>query len=115
MGIRMLHRRTATAGVHATAPPGTPVDPDAAPLGRPLPAFARGAAAPRVPGTPGTAVRAAAARLGRLAPLSRFDVARSYLALALDGLGRFRRPRPARRIAVFVAGVTPAGEPFSER
>ncbi|MFF8967969.1 hypothetical protein [Streptomyces sp. NPDC014995] len=115
MGIRMLHRRTATARVHATATADTQVDPDATPLGRPLPAVAGGAATPRIPGTPVTALRAAAVRLGRLAPFSGAEVARGYLALALGFLGRLPRPRAGRRITVFVARVTPTGEPFSER
>ncbi|MFF3497495.1 hypothetical protein [Streptomyces sp. NPDC003247] len=115
MGIRMLHRRTAPARVHATATADQPVRPDAAPAGRPLPAHARGAATPRVPGTPLTAVRAAAARLGRLAPLSRIEVAHGYLALALSVLGRLPRPRAARRITVSVVPVRPVGEPFSPR
>ncbi|MFI9546480.1 hypothetical protein ACIHAR_21590 [Streptomyces sp. NPDC052016] len=115
MGIRMLHRRTAPARVHATATAEQQVNPDATPLGRPLPAFSRGAATPRVPRTARTALREAAARLGRLAPIARAEVARGYLALALDGLGRLRRPRAGRRMTVFVASMTPGGEPFSER
>jgi hypothetical protein len=111
----MLHRRTATARVHATATTATQVDPDATPFERPLPAFARGAATPRIPWTPVTALRAAAARVGLHVPLPGAEVARGYLALALNVLGRLPRPRAARRITVFVARATPVDEPFSER
>ncbi|MFI6036923.1 hypothetical protein ACIBBD_22660 [Streptomyces sp. NPDC051315] len=115
MGIRMLHRRTATARVHATATADRQADPDATPSRRPLPALARGAATPRIPRTPAAVLRTAAARLGRLAPLPGAEVARGYLALALSFLDRVPRPRAGRRITVFVARVTPAGEPFSPR
>ncbi|MFI7497142.1 hypothetical protein ACIBVL_01290 [Streptomyces sp. NPDC049687] len=113
MGIRMYHRRTATARVHVTATADTQGAPEAAPAPRPLPALAPDAATLRIPGTPATALRAAAARL-KLRALARFvprggtwrrwaEQARSCLALALGALGRLRGPRPARRrITVFV-------------
>ncbi|GAB7107695.1 hypothetical protein JCM4814A_60090 [Streptomyces phaeofaciens JCM 4814] len=120
MGIRMLHRRTAHARVHATATTDTRVDPDAGPAPRPLPALAPGAATPRVPRTPVTALRAALRRLrdrvlDRLDRLTRLvhrfrdgawrpwcETARGCLALALGTLGRLRGRRRARRISLFV-------------
>ncbi|MFF5186290.1 hypothetical protein ACFY30_21370 [Streptomyces sp. NPDC000345] len=129
MGIRMHHRRTATARVHTTATADTRVDPDAAAAPRPLPARAPGAATPRVPGTPATALRAAAARLSHPRParlparlVTRFPArlvprdgsprpwaerARGRLRLALGSLGRLRGPRRPRRIEVFVATTAP--------
>ncbi|MFF4654092.1 hypothetical protein [Streptomyces sp. NPDC001381] len=129
MGIRMHHRRTATARVHATATADPRADPDAVTAPRPLPARAPGAATPRVPGTPATALRVAAARLIRPRPtrrparlVTRFLVrlvprdggprpwaerARGRLCLALGALSRLRGPRRPRRIKVFVATTAP--------
>ncbi|MET9506296.1 hypothetical protein ABZY42_32060 [Streptomyces sp. NPDC006622] len=120
MGIRMLHRRKASARVHATAAAVTRSGLDATPSGRPLPALAPGAATPRVPGTPLGFLRATAVRLRRrvLALLTRPDgtwrlsaePARAYLTLAVAALRRLHRPRAGRRITVFVAGATPGAD-----
>ncbi|MFF4584602.1 hypothetical protein [Streptomyces sp. NPDC001388] len=121
MGIRMHHRRTATARVHATATADPRADPDAVTAPRPLPARAPGAATPRVPGTPATALRVAAARLIRPRPTRRLvrlvprdggprpwaERARGRLCLALGALSRLRGPRRPRRIKVFVATTAP--------
>ncbi|MEU8649183.1 hypothetical protein [Streptomyces sp. NPDC048737] len=126
MGIRMLHRRKASARVHATATAGKRrVGPDATPPGRPLPALAPGAATPRVPGTPLKTLREAAVRLRRraLALLVRPDgtwrlgteTARGYLALGLAALRRLPRPRAGRRITVFVVSAAPGADRFGER
>ncbi|MFI5791807.1 hypothetical protein [Streptomyces sp. NPDC051677] len=124
MGIRLLHRRKAHARVHATATADAQLVPGTAAWTRPRPALAPGAATPRVPTTPATALREAAARLIpervlRLVPRGDTwrrwaEEVRGCLALARSALGRLRRPRPARRIAVvpvFVATATP----FTER
>ncbi|MEV4231895.1 hypothetical protein AB0J81_33445 [Streptomyces bobili] len=145
MGIRLLHRRKASARVHATATADTTADPDRTPTRRPLPALAPGAATPRVPGTPLTALRETAARLRRrTAPFltrregtRREDIrqegtlghgtrlhrtlrplaerARGHLTLALAALRRPRRQRAGRRIAVFVASATPGATPGADR
>ncbi|MFH9823813.1 hypothetical protein [Streptomyces bobili] len=133
MGIRLLHRRKASARVHATATADTTAGPDGAPSRRPLPALAPGAATPRVPGTPLTALHARAGRLRRrtVVLLNRRDGtrrhgtrrhgtrrhgtvrlaaerARDHLTLAIAALRRLRRPRAGRRIPVFVANATPS-------
>ncbi|MDX3574693.1 hypothetical protein [Streptomyces sp. ID05-47C] len=110
MGIRLLHRRKASARVHATATADTTAGPDGTPSRRPLPALAPGAATPRVPGTLLTALRERAGRLRRrtVVLLTRRDGtrrdgtrrdgtvrlvaerARGHLTLALAAL---RRPR----------------------
>ncbi|MFJ3493982.1 hypothetical protein ACIPPJ_10345 [Streptomyces sp. NPDC086091] len=66
MGIRMLHRRKASARVHATAltAAGETAEGAGTPR-RPVPALAPRAAVPRAPRTPLTAARALPARLGR--------------------------------------------------
>ncbi|MFJ4696136.1 hypothetical protein [Streptomyces sp. NPDC088766] len=121
MGIRMLHRRKASARVHATATAGKRrVGPDATPSGRPFPALAPGAGTPRVPGTPLKALREAAVRLRRrgLALLVRPDGAwrpgtgtvRGYLALGLAALRRLPGPRAGRRIPVFVVSAAPGAD-----
>ncbi|SEQ53245.1 hypothetical protein SAMN04487983_10062 [Streptomyces sp. yr375] len=131
MGIRMHHRRTATARVHATATALTHFAPGTAPWTRPRPALAPSADTPRIPRSPATAVRTAlrralrtvAARLRRLVPrfVLRFvprgdiwrpwtEAVRGYLALALGALDRLPRPRirTARRIRVLpVVPVVP--------
>lgn len=126
MGIRMLHRRKASARVHATATAEKRrVGPDTTPPGRPFPALAPGAAAPRVPGTPLKALHAAAVQLRRraLALLVRpdgtwrlgADTARGYLALGLAALRRLPRPRAGRRITVFVVSAAPGTDRFGGR
>ncbi|MFD5256026.1 hypothetical protein ACFWM5_24725 [Streptomyces bobili] len=127
MGIRLLHRRKASARVHATATADTTAGPDGTPSRRPLPALAPGAATPRVPGTPLTALHARAGRLRRrtVVLLNRregtrrdgtrrhgtvrlaAERARDHLTLAIAALRRLRRPRAGRRIPVFVANATP--------
>ncbi|MFI2433863.1 hypothetical protein [Streptomyces sp. NPDC018693] len=100
MGIRMLHRRTATARVDATATADTQVHPHAA-LFRPLRAIAPGAATPRLPATPGRVLRDTTAPLrrglSRLQEATAWQVARGYLDLALGVLSRLPRPRTLRR------------------
>ncbi|MFF7529856.1 hypothetical protein ACFZB2_12245 [Streptomyces bobili] len=118
MGIRLLHRRKASARVHATATAVTTAGPHRTPSRRPLPALAPGAATPRVPGTPLTALREGAGRLRRrtVVLLDRRDGtvrlaaerARDHLTLALAALRRPRWPRAGRRIAVFGANATPS-------
>ncbi|MFF8190354.1 hypothetical protein ACF05L_05555 [Streptomyces bobili] len=145
MGIRLLHRRKASARVHATATADTTAGPDGTPSRRPLPALAPGAATPRVPGSPLTALRETAARLrhgtvpfrtrqegtrqeGALQEGTRLhgtrrdsalrlvaERARGHLTLALAALRRRRRPRAGRRIAVFVASATPGADQFGGR
>ncbi|MFJ8105258.1 hypothetical protein [Streptomyces sp. NPDC096132] len=129
MGIRMHHRRTGTARVHATATADIQIGLDTAPPTRPLPAFAPAASTPRIPATRATALRAAAARLVHprlLRPVTRLlaglarlvprgsgglrlwaEQARGYLCLALGALSRLRRSRLDRRITVFVATAEP--------
>ncbi|MGW7644563.1 hypothetical protein [Streptomyces bobili] len=123
MGIRLLHRRKASARVHATATADTTAGPDGATSRRSLPALAPGAATPRVPGTPLTALHVRAGRLRRrtVVLLNRRDGtrrhgtvrlaaerARDHLILAIAALRRLRRPRAGRRIPVFVANATPS-------
>ncbi|MFJ4643791.1 hypothetical protein ACIP6Q_09625 [Streptomyces bobili] len=118
MGIRLLHRRKASARVHATATAVTTAGPHRTPSRRPLPALAPGAATPRVPGTPLTALREGAGLLRRrtVVLLDRRDGtvrlaaerARDHLTLALAALRRPRWPRAGRRIAVFGANATPS-------
>ncbi|WP_432136029.1 MULTISPECIES: hypothetical protein [unclassified Streptomyces] len=112
MGIRMLHRRTATARVDATATADTQVNPDAAPSG-PLRAVALGAAAPRLPATPRTLLRDTTApvrrRLDRLRDGTAWQLARGCADLALGALNRLPRPRTLRRtrrsLTVFIASA----------
>ncbi|MFJ3301660.1 hypothetical protein ACIPSA_00810 [Streptomyces sp. NPDC086549] len=111
MGIRMLHRRTAQARTTAQA------DTAAAPSMPPsrIPALAADASTARIPTDLTTAVRKAAANLRRRLTTRAFgadralawrhwaDLGRGYLALLLTLLPR---PRPPRRMTVFVAPLT---------
>ncbi|MEU4654244.1 hypothetical protein AB0G32_09900 [Streptomyces sp. NPDC023723] len=114
MGIRMLH--------HRTAPPRPGVgEPACVPL-PPVPALALGASTARVPATLTSAVCHVRDDLGRrlaprslaapgsaeaAAPWRRWaDLTRSYLALALTLLPR---PRPDRRMTLFIATADPVG------
>ncbi|GHA78638.1 hypothetical protein GCM10010512_06820 [Streptomyces thermoviolaceus subsp. thermoviolaceus] len=106
MGIRMLHHRPAVSRAAAAAAPAAPPSP--------VPAFAAGASTARIPVGPATAVRRATTGLSRrLAPGEPCpwrvwaDLARGYVALALQGLPR---PAPARTFTVFVAPVPQPAE-----
>ncbi|MFJ1734555.1 hypothetical protein [Streptomyces sp. NPDC088254] len=126
MGIRMLHRRTAPARVHAMAAAKPQAGPGARPRGRrPLPALAPGAARPRVPVALAAEVASVAVRLGRrglglLARVSprrrpRVDVIHGYVALALGALSALRgrlRPRTARRLTIFIVDLPPSHTPL---
>ncbi|MEU0672520.1 hypothetical protein ABZ330_06455 [Streptomyces sp. NPDC006172] len=129
MGIRMLHRRTAPARVHAMAAANPQAGPRVRPWGRPpLPALAPGAARPRVPVALAAEAASVAVRLGRrglrlfarVSPRRRLrtDVIRGYLALALGALSALRArlgplsPRTARRLTVFVVDLPPNPTPL---
>lgn len=121
MGIRMLHRRRASARVHTTAAAGKGrAGPDATSSGRPLPALAPDAATPRLPGTPLQPLREAAVRL-RPRGLTRLagpgglrrlgtGTARGCLALGLTALRRLSGPRAGRRLTVFVVSAAPGAD-----
>ncbi|MBN0043974.1 hypothetical protein JS756_07590 [Streptomyces actuosus] len=128
MGIRMLHRRTARAQAQEAAPAraGAEAAPSASlPT---VPPAAAAASTARIPADPARALARAAAGLGcRLAGRGRTavrlpgaaawrtwaDVGMGYLALVL---ARLPKPRPDRRLTVFVATAAPAvGPAVSER
>ncbi|GHF63117.1 hypothetical protein [Streptomyces thermodiastaticus] len=107
MGIRMLNHRPAVSRAAVGAAPAAPASP--------VPAFAAGASTARIPVGPATAVRRAVTGLSRrLAPGEPCpwrvwaDLARGYVALALEGLPL--RPAPARTFTVFVAAVPQPAE-----
>ncbi|MFJ3230387.1 hypothetical protein [Streptomyces sp. NPDC086787] len=100
MGIRMLHRRAAQA---RTTPQADAAAPTPMPSSR-IPALAADASTARIPADRTAAVRKRATRLRhRFAGRQWADLCRGYLALLLALLPK---PRPPRRMTVFVAPLT---------
>jgi hypothetical protein len=123
MGIRMLHRRTARAQAQKPAPARADVAAAASAQLPTVPSFAAGASTAHLPADPARAVARAARGLGRrIAHRGRTAVrlpdGQTWRAWADVGLGclalvlaRLPKPRPTRRLTVFVAPVPTATGP----